>query len=62
MPLHRSYRHRILGGVCGGVAEWLGWTPLRVRVVYVIGSTVSVAIPGILLYVLLWLVIPMAPR
>jgi phage shock protein PspC (stress-responsive transcriptional regulator) len=62
MPLYRSQRHRILGGVCGGIAEWLGWSPTLVRVLYVVGSVLSVAFPGAIVYVVLWLIMPNAPR
>ena len=58
MPLHRSRRNRMLGGVCGGLAAWLGWSPNLVRVLYVIVSIISVAFPGILAYVVLWLLMP----
>ncbi len=58
-PLHRSRRDRVLGGVCGGLATWLGWGPTKVRVLYVILSILSVAFPGILVYIILWIVMPM---
>lgn len=61
MALYRSRRHAILGGVCGGIAEWLGWSPTWVRILYVIGSIVSVAFPGIIVYVILWIVMPKSP-
>jgi phage shock protein PspC (stress-responsive transcriptional regulator) len=61
MPLYRSRRYKILGGVCGGIAEWLGWDPTVVRIVYVVGSIVSVAFPGAIVYVLLWALMPVAP-
>ena len=54
----RKSRNRILAGVCGGIAEWLEWDPTVVRVAYVIVSVVSVAFPGILVYLLLWLIMP----
>ena len=57
-PLRRSRRHRMVAGVCGGLAEWLGWNPTLVRVLYVVVSIASVAFPGILVYVILWLVMP----
>lgn len=62
MPLYRSRRSRMLGGVCGGLAEWLGWSPTWVRILYVVGSIVSVAFPGAIVYVVLWIVIPQSPR
>ncbi len=60
MPLYRSRRYRMLGGVCGGIAEWLGWSPTLVRILYVVGSLVSVAFPGIIVYIILWIVMPEA--
>ena len=60
-PLRRSRRHRMIAGVCGGLAEWLGWDPTLVRVLYVVGSILSVAFPGLLVYVVLWLVMPETP-
>jgi phage shock protein C len=62
MALRRSRSHRILGGVCGGLAEWLGWDPTVVRILYVVVSILSVAFPGILVYLVLWLIMPMSPR
>ena len=59
-PLRRSRRHRLLGGVCGGLADWLGWDPGLVRIGYVIVSVCSAAFPGILVYAVLWLVMPRA--
>jgi len=62
MPLLRSRRHKMIAGVCGGIAEWLGWDPTVVRVLYVVISIVSVAFPGILCYLVLWIVMPKEPR
>jgi phage shock protein C len=61
MPLQRSRRDRMIAGVCGGIAEWLGWDPTIVRVLYVVISIVSAAFPGALVYLLLWLLMPKAP-
>ena len=58
--LRRSRRHRMLAGVCGGFADWLGWDPTLVRIVYVVVSVCSAAFPGILVYLVLWLVMPRA--
>ncbi len=49
---------RMIAGVCGGIAEWLGWKADRVRVVYVIVSILSLAFPGTIIYLLLWLLMP----
>jgi phage shock protein C len=59
-PLHRSRRHKMLGGVCGGLAEWLDWDPTLVRILYVVVSVCSAAFPGTLVYVVLWLVMPLS--
>jgi phage shock protein C len=60
MPLYRSRKHKIIAGVCGGLADWLGWDPTLVRVLYVVVSIASVAFPGILAYIILWMVMPKA--
>jgi phage shock protein PspC (stress-responsive transcriptional regulator) len=59
-PLHRSKRHRLIAGVCGGLAEWLGWDPTLVRILYVLASVLSAGFPGILVYIVLWIVMPQA--
>lgn len=56
--LVRSSNHKMLGGVCGGIAAWLGWDPTVVRVGYVLLSFFSAAFPGILVYLILWAVMP----
>ena len=61
MPLYRSRRHKMIAGVCGGLADWLGWSPNLVRVLYVVVSIASVAFPGIFAYIILWLVMPQEP-
>lgn len=60
MPLQRSVRNKMIAGVCGGLAEWLGWDVTLVRVLYVVVSVLSVAFPGILVYVILWAIMPRA--
>ena len=60
-PLKRS-RDRIIAGVCGGIAEWLDWSPTAVRVAYVVISIASVVFPGTLAYIILWIVMPKEPR
>ena len=58
MPLIRTSNDKVLGGVCGGIARWLGWDPTVVRIVYVVVSFFSAAFPGILVYILLWILMP----
>ena len=56
--LRRSRRNRMVAGVMGGIAEHFGFNPNGLRILYVIGSIVSAAFPGLLVYVILWLLIP----
>lgn len=60
VKLHRSQNNRMIAGVMGGIAEYLGWSATWVRLLFVIVSTLSVAVPGILIYVILWIVMPKA--
>jgi phage shock protein PspC (stress-responsive transcriptional regulator) len=57
-PLRRSRHDALLGGVCAGIANWLGWDPTLVRVLYVVLSVMSAAFPGTLVYIILWIVMP----
>ena len=62
MPLQRSANDVMIGGVCGGLAEWLGWDPTLVRILYVVVSVLSAAFPGLFVYIILWIVMPQADR
>ena len=55
MAVLRSRNDKVIAGVCGGLAKALGWDSTRLRIVYVIVSILSAAFPGILVYVLLWI-------
>ncbi len=57
-PLHRSTSNRIIAGVLGGLAEYFDLDPTLARVLYVFVSIVSAGFPGILVYLVLWLLIP----
>ena len=56
--LYRSNKERMIGGVCGGIAEYFNVDPTLVRLIYVIVSIFSIAFPGILVYIILWAIIP----
>lgn len=58
--LRRSQKNRMIAGICGGFAEYFGIDPTMARVIYIVGSVLSVAFPGILVYLILWAVIPNA--
>jgi phage shock protein PspC (stress-responsive transcriptional regulator) len=59
--LWRSRNDRVIAGVCGGIAAWIGWPGVNVRVAYVVLSILSAAFPGILVYLALWLLMPAEP-
>lgn len=50
--------NKIIAGVCGGIAEYFNWDPTWVRIGYVLVSVFSAAFPGIMVYVILWIVMP----
>ena len=56
--LSRSTRDEMVAGVLGGVSEYFGLDSSKVRLAYVVASLLSAAFPGILLYILLWYVLP----
>ncbi|RVT46538.1 PspC domain-containing protein [Rheinheimera sediminis] len=49
---------KMIAGVCGGIAEYFGWSKGGVRLVYVLLSVLSAAFPGFFVYIILWLVMP----
>lgn len=58
--LYRSRSHRVVAGVCGGIAEYFGWDPTLVRLVFL----ASLLLPGpqLVFYLVAWIVIPYPPR
>ena len=60
--LRRSRSDKIIAGVCGGLADFFDLSPTDVRILYVVGSAISVAFPGIIVYVMLWLLIPLEDK
>ncbi|NIJ68963.1 PspC domain-containing protein [Xanthomonas sp. 60] len=57
-PLSRSVNDRMIAGVMGGIAQRFGWSSSLVRILFVVISLASAAFPGILVYLILWLLIP----
>src|SRR5258708_37821447 len=57
--LMRSSTNKKLGGVCAGLAEYFDMDPTLVRVLWLL--VVLCGGTGILLYVILWIVLPLAP-
>ena len=60
--LRRSRTDSMIAGVCGGIAQWMGWDPTVVRLAYILLSILSAAFPGLLVYLILWLITPQGPE
>lgn len=60
--LMRSRTHKVIAGVCGGIAEYLEVDPTVVRVLYVVATVLSGVLPGILAYVILTFLMPLPDR
>ena len=58
--LYRSRRHRVIAGVCGGIADYFGWSPTLIRLL----TLLSFLLPGaqIIVYIIMWIVVPNEPR
>ena len=56
--LYRSARSNMIAGVMGGIAERFGWNANLLRIIFVLVSVMSAAFPGIIVYLVLWLVMP----
>ncbi|MDD5503301.1 MAG: PspC domain-containing protein [Candidatus Thermoplasmatota archaeon] len=59
--LYRSKKDKVLGGVCGGIAEYFGIDPVLVRVGWVLGTLISMGL-GIIGYIVCWIIIPEKPE
>jgi phage shock protein C len=57
--LYRSVTDKMLGGVCGGLAEYFAIDPVIVRLIFVLAVIFGGS--GILAYIILWIVIPQKP-
>jgi phage shock protein PspC (stress-responsive transcriptional regulator) len=54
---YRSKEDRVLGGVCGGVAEYFGIDPVIVRIIW-LAAALSFGF-GILAYIIAWIIVPL---
>lgn len=62
--LHRSAQHRMIAGVAGGIAEYLGIDPTIMRVLWLVGGLIMVPMTAplaLILYFALALVMPPPP-
>lgn len=60
-PLRREQTDRWIAGVLGGIARYFELDPTRLRLIFLIVSILSTAIPGIIIYLALWILIPQGP-
>ncbi len=58
--LYRSRTERVLGGVCGGIAEYFGVDPTLVRLLALV--LILAGGVGIIAYIIAWIVIPEEPE
>lgn len=59
--LYRSYTDKKVGGICGGLGEYLGVDPTVIRLGTVIIALMTAIIPVAIGYVIAWIIIPEAP-
>lgn len=57
--LYRSRKDRKLGGVCGGLGEFIGMDPTVIRVLFVVLAVFGGA--GVIIYLAMWLIVPQEP-
>jgi phage shock protein PspC (stress-responsive transcriptional regulator) len=59
--LYRSRKSKILGGVCGGIADYFRVDPVIVRILWIVLCLFSLGI-GIIVYLVCWVIIPLEPE
>ncbi len=59
--LYRSRRDSMLGGVAGGLAEYFNLDPTVVRLLFVLLALVTAGFPALLVYLILWVIVPSDP-
>jgi phage shock protein C len=57
-PLRRSRHNRMIAGICGGLGDFFGISAVWFRVAFLI-SLIPGGIPGLLVYFLMWIIIPL---
>jgi phage shock protein C len=57
MTVCRAHQDRIIAGVCGGLAEHLGWSSRKLRIVWFL-ATLLTAFGGVVVYMILWYLMP----
>ncbi|MCD6546497.1 MAG: PspC domain-containing protein [Thermotogae bacterium] len=57
--LYRSRRDKVIGGVCGGLGEYLGVDPVLLRIIFL--ASIFLGGAGLILYIIAWIIIPNEP-
>ena len=55
--LRRSRHNRIIAGVCGGLADFFGISSFWFRLAFLL-ALIPGGVPGILIYLIMWIIIP----
>ena len=58
--LYRSRTNRVIAGISGGLGEYIGVDPTIIRLVWILLALPG-GVPGIVLYLLAWIIIPLEP-
>lgn len=56
--LTRDTKNKVLAGVCSGIGNYFEVDPVVIRLVWVIFTLVTGVVPGILAYIIAWIIIP----
>lgn len=56
--LYRSQSKRMIAGICGGIAEYFNVDETLIRLAAVLLAIFSTIFPGVLFYILAWIIIP----
>ena len=54
--LYRSKKNRVIGGVCGGIAEYVNADSTLIRLIWVLATLLWGA--GLFAYIIAWIIIP----
>ncbi len=60
--LYRSTNNKLIAGVCGGLAEYFDHDPTLWRLGFAFFLVITGFMPGVLLYAIAWIVMPVAPE
>jgi len=60
--LYRSRDDKMIAGVMGGLGEYLNVDPSFVRIAYVVFTLLTGIVPGLVLYLVMIIIIPVEPK